>query len=114
MLGLIAGFFMLAADTTPQMEFHFGAGVAWAHVPGEQYCCSRPTQPSYPDGLGISIDGQLDYGRFFVAGSLAFAESGPYGWAPAFSWKVESQGGGPRRTAEPWRMCQFCSPCSAI
>ena len=80
---LSAAFVLLAAPSQP--DFHFGAGASWVHIGAEQYCCSRPA--GRPDGLGLSLEGQLDYGRFFLAASVAFAQGvlagqGTDVWAP--------------------------------
>ena len=74
MPGLVAVFFMLAADVPKTPQFFFGAGVGWAHAGSQDFpsCCGTG---SGPDGLALSLEAQIEYGRFFAAASLVFAQN---------------------------------------
>src|SRR5471032_1488120 len=74
MPGLVAVFFVLAADIPKTPQFFFGAGVGWAHAGSQDFpsCCGTG---SGPDGLALSLEAQIEYWRFFAAASLVFAQS---------------------------------------
>src|SRR5471030_2174433 len=74
MLGLVAVFFLLAADAPKTPQFFFGAGVGWTHTGSQDFpsCCSTS---SAPDGLALSLEAQVEYGRFFAAASFVFAQN---------------------------------------
>jgi hypothetical protein len=85
MLAVIAGLLMASADA-PKIQFYFGAGAGWAHTNAQEFCCAGPAPisvPSRPDGLALSLEGQVEFGRLFAATSLVFVQdvTRDTGWA---------------------------------
>ena len=68
---LLATLGLLVAEP-PAGTWFFGLGLSSVHTPDQRFM-GRGTAPSFPNGLGLSLEAQIESRRFFAAATLLFS-----------------------------------------